>query len=483
MNPTQHGEVFVTADGTETDLDIGHYERFLDTDMSRFSSFTSGRLYEELIARERRGDFLGGTVQIVPHLTDLVKEKIRLGFESANADISIIEIWGTVWDMENEYLLETARQLRHELGETNVRFVHVALLPYLLASKEFKSKPIQHSVRTLMSYGINPDFLIVRADTDIPEDMMIKIATASWLARSSVISAPTLDSIYRVPLAFDREHFGEKITEKLGLEVQKPDMKKWEKLIDNIDTSQDVLIIGIIGKYVDLEDAYYSLNEWLKCAGFYYKKRVRLKFIDAEDIENRGVQFLKWIDGICIPGGFGSRGTEGMIETARYARENKIPYLGICLGSQIMAIEYARNILGIADASSEEFTPEWTHNIIHIMEDQRWLLSKWGNMRLGNYECIIKKGSLAEKVYGRLDATERHRHRFEFNPIYREQLEKVGFIVSATSRDGTLAEIVEVADHPYMIATQAHPELISRPTSPHPLFMGLVAAMIANKNT
>lgn len=261
MNPTQHGEVFVTADGAETDLDIGHYERFLDTDMNKYSSFTTGRLYEEIILKERRGDFLGGTVQIVPHLTDLVKEKIRVGFESSGADVSIVEIGGTVGDMENEYLLETARQLRHELGETNVRFVHVALLPYLMASKELKSKPIQHSVRTLMSYGINPDFLIVRADTDIPEDMMSKIASASGIPRSATISAPTLDSIYRVPLAFNEEHFGEKILLKLDLEAPKPDMKNWIELMNNIDNSLDVIRIGMVGKYVDLEDAYYSLNE------------------------------------------------------------------------------------------------------------------------------------------------------------------------------------------------------------------------------
>ncbi|MBX9809665.1 CTP synthase [Candidatus Gracilibacteria bacterium] len=478
MNPTQHGEVFVTADGAETDLDIGHYERFLDTDMNKYSSFTTGRLYEEIILKERRGDFLGGTVQIVPHLTDLVKEKIRVGFESSGADVSIVEIGGTVGDMENEYLLETARQLRHELGETNVRFVHVALLPYLMASKELKSKPIQHSVRTLMSYGINPDFLIVRADTDIPEDMMSKIASASGIPRSATISAPTLDSIYRVPLAFNEEHFGEKILLKLDLEAPKPDMKNWIELMNNIDNSLDVIRIGMVGKYVNLEDAYYSLNEGLKCAGFHLRHRIKIRFIEAEEVELRGASLLEGLDGICIPGGFGTRGTEGMIQAAEYARINKIPFLGICLGSQIMAIEFARNVLGIADASSEEFTPKGKNNIIHIMEDQKKLDSKGGNMRLGNYTCVIRKGSLAEKVYDSLSIVERHRHRFEFNPKYREQMEKSGFIVSATSPDGTLAEVVELKDHPYMIATQAHPELISRPHCPHPLFVGFVRAMI-----
>lgn len=478
MSPYQHGEVFVTQDGAETDLDIGHYERFLDTDMNKFSSFTSGKLYEEIIMKERRGDYLWGTVQIVPHLTDLVKEKIKNGFESANADISIIEIGGTVWDMENEYILESARQLQHEMGHENVLFIHVALLPYLMASKELKTKPIQHSVRTLMSYGINPDFLIVRADTDIPEDMLQKIAHSIGLMEDHVISAPTLDSIYRVPLAFDREFFGQKIAKELWIIPTKPDLSEWEKLLQNIDTSVDMLRIGMIGKYVWLEDAYYSLNEWLKAAGFRNQRRVKLRFIEAEYIEKEGVKLLEWLDGICIPGGFWTRGTEGMIMAAKYARENKIPYLGICLGSQIMAIEYARNVLGIVDASSEEFTPEGKNNIIHIMEHQKDLTTKWGNMRLGTYPCIIRKGSLAERVYGSLNVSERHRHRFEFNPAYREEMEKAWFIVSATSPDGMLAEIVELRNHPYMIATQAHPELISRPTKPHPLFLGFIKAML-----
>ena len=301
MSPFQHGEVFVTNDGAETDLDIGHYERFLDTDLNKFSSFTSGKLYEEIIMKERRGDYLGGTVQIVPHLTDLVKEKIRLGHESTHADISIVEIGGTVGDMENEYILESARQLRHELGEENVRFVHVALLPYLMASKELKSKPIQHSVRTLMSYGINPDFLIVRADTDIPEDMLAKIASSSGFTRDQVISAPTLDSIYRVPLAFHKDHFGEKIMASMKLEHRTPDLTKWEEFMENVDHSSDVLRVGMVGKYVGLEDAYYSLNEGLKCAGFAHKRRVKLRFIEAEDIERDGEKLLENLDGICIP--------------------------------------------------------------------------------------------------------------------------------------------------------------------------------------
>ncbi len=478
MSPFQHGEVFVTNDGAETDLDIGHYERFLDTDMSRLSSFTSGKLYEEIIMKERRGDYLGGTVQIVPHLTGLVKEKIHEGFTSSGADVSIIEIGGTVGDMENEYLLETARQLQHELGHDNVIFIHVALLPYLMASKELKTKPIQHSVRTLMSYGISPDYLVVRADTDIPADMIDKIASASGIKRDNVVSAPTLDSIYRVPLAFHSESVGQKILSSLKLGDKTIDMSKWETLLDNIDNSENVLVIAMVGKYVGLEDAYYSLNEWLKCAGFAHRRRVKIRFVEAEDIEKEGTKLLEWAHGICIPGGFGTRGTEGMIMAARYARENQVPYLGVCLGSQIMAIEFARDVLGIADASSEEFTPDGANNIIHIMDHQKELTTKWGNMRLGQYPCIIRPGSLAERVYGATEVMERHRHRFEFNPLYREQMEDAGFIVSATSPDGMLAEVVELRDHPYMIATQAHPELISRPTHPHPLFMWFVEAMV-----
>ncbi len=511
MSPFQHGEVYVTDDGAETDLDLGHYERFLDTNLSRLSSFTSGKLYEEMIMKERRGDYLGGTVQIVPHLTDLVKEKIMQGYETSGADISIIEIGGTIGDMENEYILETARQLQHDLGPQDVIFVHVALLPFLLASKELKSKPIQHSIRTLMSYGVNPDFLVVRADTDIPDDMMQKIARASGIREENVISSPTLDSIYRVPLTYDRMGVGQKMAKSLGLTERVSDLSKWKVLMDNIDTSTEILRIGMVGKYIGLEDAYYSLNEWLKSAGFARRRRVRLKFIEAEDIEKQGVSILDGLDGICIPGGFGDRGIEGMILAARYAREMKTPYLGVCLGSQIMAIEFARDVLGIADASSEEFTPDGKHNIIHIMEHQKGLTTKGWNMRLGAYPCVIRPGTLAEKVYRHSElaknpesgsfvpqddredmplsehktqntkpktVSERHRHRFEFDPAYREEMEKAGFIVSATSPDGTLAEIVELRDHPYMIATQAHPEFASRPTRPHPLFMGFIKAMV-----
>ncbi|MFO0763725.1 MAG: CTP synthase [Candidatus Gracilibacteria bacterium] len=485
MSPFQHGEVFVTNDGAETDLDLGHYERFLDINLSKLSSFTSGKLYEEIITRERKGDYLGGTVQIVPHLTDLVKEKIIQAQKSSGADISIVEIGGTIGDMENEYLLESARQMQHDLGRENVIFVHVVLLPYLGASKEFKSKPIQHSVRTMMSYGLSPDFLVVRADTEIADDMVEKIARSCGIVREHVISAPTLDTIYRVPLAFESQNFGYELARELHISPVVPNMEKWTNLVCNIDSSHEVINIAMVGKYVGLEDAYYSLNEGLRAAGFAFQKRVKIEFIEAEDVEKRGISLLYGFDGICIPGGFGTRGVDGMVLTAQYARENNIPFLGICLGSQIMAIEFARNVLGIQDASSEEFTPEGGNNIIHIMSDQKNLTTKGGNMRLGLYPCVIRDDTLAERVYKEQIASgtdntvfERHRHRFEFNPTYRDKMEEKGFIVSASSPDDMLAEIVEIKNHPYMIATQAHPELISRPFRPHPLFLGFIGAML-----
>ena len=486
MSPFQHGEVFVTEDGTETDLDLGHYERFLDIPLTELSSFTSWKLYEELIRRERRGDFLGGTVQIVPHLTDLVKEKIRDGFQSSEADISIVEIGGTVGDMENEYILESARQIRTELWSENVIFVHVALLPFLLASKELKTKPIQHSIRTLMGYGIVPDFLVVRADSDIPDDTLDKIAKASWLPRQHVLGSPTLDSIYRVPIEYAKSHIGESVVKALALVEKTPHLGSWEQLVENIDASTDTLRIGMIGKYVELEDAYYSVNEAMKSAGFFFQKKVKLIFIEAESIEKQWTTKLESLDGICVPWWFGGRGIEGMLLAAEYARVHDVPYLGICLGSQIMAIEFARNVLELRDANSEEFDPDGKNNVVHIMENQKWLTKKWGTMRLGKYECIVRTGTLADRLYSAhgqttdwlLRISERHRHRYEFNRIYRDRMEERGFIVSATSPDGTLAEIVELKDHPFMIGTQAHPEFHSRPTQPHPLFLGFIDASI-----
>ncbi|MDD2515812.1 MAG: CTP synthase [Candidatus Gracilibacteria bacterium] len=478
MSPFQHGEVFVTEDGAETDLDLGHYERFIDTNLNKLSSFTSGRIFEEVILKERRGDYLGKTVQITPHVTGLVIEKIKEGYKSSGADISIIEVGGTVGDMENEYILEAVRQLQRELGRENMIFVHVTLLPYIAASKEVKTKPTQHAVRTLMSYGITPDFLVLRADSQIPKELCDKVASFCYISKDCVIPAPTAKTIYEVPLTFQKHNIGELILSKLGMENKGFDMKEWENLVDNIKKSKDEIIVGMVGKYNDLEDAYYSLNEGLRTAGFKFNKKVKLQFIDATMIEQDGVSILDTVDGICIPGGFGERGIEGMIMACEYARVNKKPYLGICLGSQIMSIEFARNVLKKKGANSEEFCLNGDCNVVHIMESQKKVNKKGGTMRLGSYDCKITEGTLASKVYSKKEIVERHRHRFEFNNNYREEMQKAGFIVSGTSPDGNLAEIVEVKNHPFMIGSQFHPEFKSRPIHPHPLFTSFVEAMI-----
>ncbi|NDK08672.1 CTP synthase [Candidatus Gracilibacteria bacterium] len=481
MSPFQHGEVFVTEDGAETDLDLGHYERFIDKDLNCFASFTSGRFFEEILKREREGYYLGKTVQIIPHLTNLVKEKVKEAYSSNNAEILIVEIGGTVGDLENGYLLESARELRNELGKDNVLFVHVTLLPYLEVSKELKTKPTQHSVRELMSFGIIPDFLVLRADKHIDEELVEKIAHMCSIEKNKVIPSQSLKSIYEVPLKYQERNIGELILKDFGLENKGFDLEKREILNKNIKNSKEEVIIGMIGKYNGLEDSYYSLNEGLKIAGFENNRKVVLKFIDAEIIEKEGTDILKTLDGICVPGGFGSRGIEGMIKACNYARVNKIPYLGVCLGSQIMAIEFARNILGLTDANSEEFSELSKNKVVHLMESQKGIYKKGGTMRLGSYPCEIKKGTLAYEVYKQEKINERHRHRFEFNNAYRKDMEENGFIISGKSPDGELVEIVELKNHPYMIGSQFHPEFKSRPTHSHPLFYNFIKSILQNK--
>ncbi|MFA5916749.1 MAG: CTP synthase [Candidatus Gracilibacteria bacterium] len=479
MSPFQHGEVFVTDDGSETDLDLGHYERFIDENLNNSSSVTSGKFYEELIRRERNGDFLGKTVQIIPHLTNLVKEKIIEAYNSNNSDILIVEIGGTVGDLENAYLIESARELKSEFGKENVLYIHVTLLPYIASSKELKTKPTQHSVRELMSFGITPDFLVLRADMKITEELVEKTAYMCSVDKRNVIPSPTVSSIYEVPLNYNERHFGDLILEKFGLPNNGFDLKKWEILNDNIKSSKEKVVIGMIGKYNGLEDSYFSLNEGLKIAGFEVKKKVELKFIDSSLIEESdGTNLLKGLDGICIPGGFGERGIEGMIKSCEYARKNNIPYLGVCLGSQIMAIEFARNVLNLKTANSEEFNENTPDKVVHIMESQKSIYKKGGTMRLGSYPCHIKNGTLAYEVYGKNDIDERHRHRFEFNNKYRDAMQESGFIISGTSPDGELAEIVEIKNHKFMIGSQFHPEFKSRPTDSHPLFKGFLSSII-----
>ncbi len=476
INPYKHGEVFVMDDGAETDLDVWHYERFIDVSLNKSSCHTSGKLYEEILMKERKGDYLGQDVQIIPHFTDLIKSKIQEWYTDAEADISIVEVGGTVWDMENEYIVEAMRQLRQEFGENNVVFVHLTYLPYLAATKELKTKPTQNSVRALRTRWITPDFLITRADADISEAILEKVAFFCGVPKNHVVPAPTVESIYQIPLDFAKRDVGKLILDQLQLPSDKLDMSAWEDLYINIKASIEELHVAMVGKYVWLEDAYYSLNEWLKVAWLHQQRKVVLHFIEAEDIEKNGVDVLQDMDAICVPGGFGERGIQGMVMAAQYARENNVPYLWVCLGSQIMAIEFAKNVLGLDDANSQEFLPDGQHNVVHIMETQKSVTTKGGTMRLGTYPCTIKADTLAREIFWVEHIDERHRHRYEFNNAYREQMEDAWFVVSGTSPDGELAEIVEVKNHPYMIGAQFHPELISRPLRPHPMFVGLVKA-------
>jgi len=481
INPFKHGEVFVMDDGAETDLDVWHYERFIDVSLNKSSCHTSGKLYEEILTKERKGDYLGQDVQIIPHFTDLIKSKIREWFTIASADISIVEIGGTIGDMENEYIVEAIRQMRQELGFHNVVFVHLTYLPYLMATKELKTKPTQNSVKDLRARGITPDFLITRADAEISDAILEKVAFFCGVPISHVVPAPTVESIYQIPLDFAKRDLGKLILDQLKLPSDTLDMRAWEDLYTNIKASVDELHIAMVGKYVWLEDAYYSLNEWLKVAWLHQQRKVKLHFIEAEDIEKDGTTVLDSMDAICVPGGFGERGVQGMILAVQYAREKKIPYLWVCLWSQIMAIEFARNVLWIADANSQEFAPDGVNSVVHIMETQKSVTTKGGTMRLGTYPCVIKPDTLAREVFWVETIDERHRHRFEFNNDYRDQMQEAGFVVSGTSPDGELAEIVEIKDHPYMIGAQFHPELISRPLRPHPMFVGLVQAAMKRK--
>jgi CTP synthase len=485
INPYKHGECFVTNDGAETDLDIWHYERYLDTDMNSMSIYTSGKLMQEIMEKERQWDYLGNDVQIIPHFTNLIKDKVKHWFTVNNADISIVEVWGTVGDMENESIVEAMRQLRHELGHDRVMFVHLTYIPYLLASKELKTKPTQNSVKDLRMRGIIPDMLICRADYDIPDDIISKISYMTGVSQSHVIPAPTVDSIYRIPLDYADRNVSEQVLSHLWLPIVSPDMTKRQDLYHHISNATQELRIAMVGKYVGLEDAYYSLNEGIKVAGFYHDCKVKLVFIEAEELTQENIASrLDWIHGICVPWWFGTRGIEGMILAAQYAREQKIPYLGICLGSQIMAMEFARNVLGLVDATSAEFDEVSTssHHVIHIMESQKSITHKGWSMRLGAYDCVLDPTSKTQDVYSRYGwcfvadnvISERHRHRYEFNNDYRDEFTQAGFLISWTSPDGNLVEMVELADHPFMLATQAHPELKSRPTRPHPLFLGFV---------
>lgn len=487
MNPYEHGEVFVTDDGAETDLDLGHYERFINENLTQNSSVTMGKIYLNVLEKERKGDYLGKTVQVIPHITNEIKEKIY-GFEETDTDIVITEVGGTVGDIEGLSILEAIRQVGLEKNPEDVLYIHVTLLPYVFGSNEIKSKPTQHSVKELQSLGITPDILVCRTEQDIPDNIREKLSLFCNVRKTSVIQNKTADCLYAVPLMLEKEGLAREVCNHLKLDSYVPDNSKWEKMIDdirNIDKDSSVTI-GIVGKYTKLEDAYISVMESIRHAGFANHINTKIKLIDSETITKDNVMDkLKDLEGIIVPGGFGSRGIEGMIETIRYARENKVPFLGICLGMQMTVVEYARNVLGLTDANSAEFDVITQNPVIHIMEDQKTINKKGGTMRLGAYPCIIKKGSLAEKIYEKEEISERHRHRYEYNNDYKERLEKAGLMCSGSSPDGKLVEIVELSEkeHPYFIAGQFHPELKSRPNRPAPIFVGLVKAVKDKKSS
>ena len=490
MSPFQHGEVFVTNDGSETDLDLGHYERFIDEPLNKYSSVTTGKIYTEVLNKERKGDFLGKTLQIIPHITNAIQEKIIKGGESANADVVVVEIGGTVGDIEGQPYLEAIRQLRHNLGYDRTLFVHLTLLPWLAAAKELKTKPTQQSVQLLRSLGIQPDVIIARADQHIPKQLLQKISLFCDVAEEAVIPAVTADTIYQVPLDLEKHGAMEIIAKKLKLRKKKPKLKEWQKMVRKIKSSEKILKIGIAGKYNDLEDAYLSLIEAIKSASYDQKYEPVLIWVDTEKLEKGSkeeLEKLKEVDAFIVPGGFGKRGVEGKIQVAEYCRKNEVPYLGICLGCQIMTIEYARNIAGIKEATSEEFDAKSEHQVIRFMPDQHEGKQKGGTLRLGLQACKLKKGSLAYKNYKATTIHERHRHRYEVpttdeNPYYQILKDK-GLVFSGLSPNGTLAEVIEVPGHPFMIGCQYHPEFLSRPNRPHPLFKGLITAAIKAKKS
>ncbi len=475
MSPLQHGEVFVTEDGAETDLDLGHYERFIDESLNRYSNLTSGKAYFNVLERERRGEYLGNTVQMIPHITDEIKRFIYAGAAKSGVQVLITEIGGTTGDIESQPFLEAIRQISLEVGRQNCLFLHVTLVPYIKASGEHKSKPTQHSVKELRSMGISPDIIIVRADEAMEEDIKDKISLFCNVKRDCVIENLTLSHLYEAPLMLAANGLDKVVCRELGLETGAPDLKEWEALVEKIKTPKRKAVIAIVGKYVKLHDAYLSVSEALYHAGIEEGIRVEVKWIDSEPITNENAaEQLAGVDGIIIPGGFGERGIEGMISACRYAREQNIPYLGICLGMQIAVIEYARNVCGLVHAISGEFEENSAEKVIDLMESQQQVERKGGTMRLGAYPCRIGKGTLLEKLYQKTEIQERHRHRYEFNNQFRELMQKQGMSFSGTSPDHTLVEAIEVPKNRFFVGVQFHPEFKSRPNRPHPLFKGLL---------
>lgn len=476
MSPYQHGEVFVTRDGGETDMDLGHYERFIDLELTRSSSLTAGQVYISLLSKERRGDFLGGTIQAVPHVTNEIKGRITALAQETEAEVIVVEVGGTVGDIEGLPFLETIRQMRNDVGRNNVFYIHVTLLPHMSATGELKTKPTQHSVKELRSLGIQPDAIICRSDCPIPPSIKDKISLFCDVPKEAVIPLPTVPRVYQVPLILEEYGLGDLLVRSLGLPNSGRDMTEWASMVEKMNQPQETLPIALVGKYVEFPDSYISVKEALKHAGLYHDRDIEIQWVHSEDVEKQGPDsLLKSACGIVVPGGFGPRGVEGMVETARYARQNSIPYLGLCLGLQVMVVEYSRNVLGLEKANSSEIDPDTPYPVIDILPEQRSVTDKGGTMRLGAYPCHSLDGSIARKAYGQAVVDERHRHRFELNNTYREALENGGLLASGVSPDGKLVEIMELEGHPFMLGVQFHPEFLSRPNRPHPLFREFIA--------
>lgn len=480
MNPFQHGEVFVTDDGAETDLDLGHYERFIDENLSQNSNVTSGRIYWNVLQNERNGHYNGGTVQVIPHITNEIKNRIALGKE--NVDVAIVEVGGTVGDIESQPFLESIRQFQHDVGHENAILIHVTLIPYLKASGEMKTKPTQASVKELQGMGIQPDVLVCRSEYPLTEDIRGKIALFCNVPVSHVLQNLDVEYLYEAPLAMEREKLADVVLQSLCLENRKPDLTDWIQMVDHLKHPEDRVNIAIVGKYTQLHDAYLSVVEALKHGGISCKAKVEFTWVDSEELNEKNLdKQLHDVDGILVPGGFGNRGTEGMILAAQYARVHKIPYLGICLGMQMAIVEFARHVLGYEDANSIELAPETTHPVIALMPDQEQVEDLGGTLRLGSYPCVLKDDSLSLALFGKKEIQERHRHRYEVNNAYRDELNEKGMSIAGTSPDGHIVEMIEISGHPFFVGTQGHPEFKSRPNHAHPLFRGFVQAAVDRK--
>lgn len=477
MNPYQHGEVFVTYDGGETDLDLGHYERFIDEELSRSSNVTTGKIYSSVIDKERRGDFLGATVQVIPHITNQIKEEVFRLREESGAEVSIVEIGGTVGDIEGLPFLEAIRQIKNDIGKDNCLYVHVTLVPYIEAAGELKSKPTQHSVKELRSIGIQPDVIVCRSSRPITAEVISKIALFCDIEREAIVPLMDVPSIYEVPLVLEERGVGDLVIAKLGLDAREADLADWSDIVRRMKEARDSVVIGLVGKYVESKDAYLSICEALKHSAASLGVQVVIRPIEAGMLrETNAADVLSGIDGVLVPGGFGHRGIEGKIEAVRYAREQGVPFLGICLGMQVAVIEFARNVLGFSDAHSTEFNPDTTHPVIDLLPSQRGMRNKGGTMRLGNYRCLLERSSQSFALYGQEEIWERHRHRYELNEYFVDQLERKGMVMAGFNPEYQVVEIVELREHPFFVGVQFHPEFKSRPNRPHPLFLGFLKA-------